>query len=69
MEPKTIVSISINNQNKITSFYDLSGIENEEQGLRMVHSILDELKFVLLNKISSITEQKTNPDTEQEFEL
>ena len=58
MEQRTIVRIALDNQNKFTSFYDLHGVEEDEQALRIVHSLLDELRDDVLKRICSITSEK-----------
>lgn len=51
MDGKTIFNISINNQNEIISKIDLTSIIGEEEALRFVHSLLDEYKQEVLEKI------------------
>jgi len=54
MEDKTLIRISLSNDNKIRVKIDLSGIEEDEEALRFIHSILDELRENLLEQISTI---------------
>jgi hypothetical protein len=54
MEERTLVRISISNDNKIKIESDFSGIENDEEALRFIHSIVDELRDNLLDHISEV---------------
>ncbi|MDD5650016.1 MAG: hypothetical protein PHF86_06335 [Candidatus Nanoarchaeia archaeon] len=65
MEEKTIFSITLNNKNEIHSNIDLSSIEGEEDALRFIHSLLDEYKQEVLEKIR---EAKT-PVEDDEFDF
>ncbi len=53
-EGKTIFQITLDNTNKFKVYYDISGIEEEEEALRIIHSLLDEYKQATLDQITEI---------------
>jgi hypothetical protein len=54
MDERTLVQVSIDNCNKIRTSIDLTGIEDEEEALRIVHSILDEHRQNVLDRINEV---------------
>jgi len=56
MEFKTLVRISVNNANQIMNEIDLSSIDAEEP-LRIIHSLLDEMKLDVIDRISELKEK------------
>lgn len=58
-EPKTVISITIDNQNNIVHNVHLEGLE--EPHLRIVHSILAEHELDCLDKISELKATPQNP--------
>jgi hypothetical protein len=63
-EEKTIFKISIDNLNQIHTSIDLSSIEDEEDALRFVHSLLDEHKEEVLHLIRKT---RTPVEDDEEF--
>jgi hypothetical protein len=55
---KTIIKISLDNFDKLKSSIDLSGIENDEQHLRFIHSIVEELRIFIINRLIQLQEEK-----------
>jgi hypothetical protein len=69
IESKTILSITADNTNTFIQKLDLRGIDDEAT-LRVLHSILDELKDDVLLQIRELNNEKTDDisiDSEQEF--
>jgi hypothetical protein len=67
MDVKTLIKISLDNNNKINNVFDLTGIEEDQEGLRLIHSMLDELKERVLEKIRKIDKDEELEEDEFEF--
>lgn len=67
-EDKTIVRISIDNSNIIRHELEISSIDKEEP-LRIIHSILDEMKLFVIDKIQELKEEIEDEVTDEEIEL
>lgn len=63
MENKTLVRIAINNASQIFHEIDLESIDQEEL-LRIIHSLLDEMKLDILDRIDELKIKEIEDDLE-----
>ena len=63
MEEKTLIRISIDNNNNIRHEIDIESIDQEEP-LRIIHSILDEMKIDLIDFINDLKIKEIEEDDE-----
>jgi len=63
LETKTIMSIGIDNQNRLTYAFEFESLIDDTTTLRSLHSILDELKTYVLDAI--IGEENDEEDLDE----
>jgi hypothetical protein len=68
-EQRTLINISLTNSNHITSKFDLSGVDDNEEILRLLHSILDELKLDIVDILRDINlDEEEGDDLKSEID-
>jgi len=65
LETKTLMNIGIDNQNRLTYFFEFESIMEDKNTLRSLHSILDELKTYVLDAIID-PDPETDPENDDE---
>jgi len=68
MEEKTLISITVNNANQIKTDIDLTSILDEEEPLRIVHSVLDQYRDIVLSCLSEIRTIDSAEDAEDIYD-
>lgn len=66
-EGKTLIRISIDNSNFIRHELEISSIDQEEL-LRLIHSILDEMKLMVIERIQEINSEDDEDEDEEDEE-
>ena len=64
MDDKTLIRISIDNSNTIRHEIEISTIDKEEP-LRIIHSILDEMKLFVVDQIQELKLEEEDIEDEE----